>query len=333
MNDDASFSAYLLSIQQSLIFYCTIFVLMPGLFLNMGTMYVFTRKKFARNPMALYNVYIAFTGIICILIFFACFSPFAYNLNIAGYSVASCKTLAYITHVFTQMISWLHVLLSLDRMVSVLSPATHLSVKTPKFITLSSIVLFMGLIAENVEYFWYDLYAVPNMPTLKQCTSDFFTKEASDMINVLMHAMLPLIFTLVANCVLIVSLFKQKRSFNLNRPMRREIAFSASVLSQNILFMVFIAPQAAFVMYQYVIDYVTDQQSALSSSTRSEAILSLAITSSNVFATYTVSSSFPINLVFNKLFRQELLFIARSMLAKVSPKYAVNYPSQIKTLA
>ena len=319
-DSDAQFSAYMLTIQQELIFYWTLLVLNVSFMLNICMAVVFMRKKFAKNPMALYNVYIAYASNTCVIIMYFSFFPQAYGLNLTAYSDFSCKFISYTIRVFTQMISWLHTLLSMDRMVSVLSPTWHLSLKTPTFTKASSLVLFVALLAVNLENMWFK--KLDGRPT-PQCTSDSETSEARDMINIVMRTLLPMALMLVANNVLIVSLFKQKHDIHLDRSMKREISFSVSVLVQNLLFVVFMVPQAVSVIYQYNADYRTSKSSPVSS-TRLGAIINLCMACANVLATYTICCSFLVNLVFNKLFRDELRVVARILLSMVSPKYAAS---------
>ena len=319
--ENALFCLYISSIKKSLVFYSTLVVLNAGFILNIGTILVFARKKFNKNPTAIYNVLIAFTGNICILILYFSFFPQAYGSSLSDYSDSSCKCISYVSRVFPQMISWLHVMLALNRMVSVLSPAMHLRVKKAKFILISAIGVFICLLALNVENLWFSITlqwnVSKNLSLVQECTSDFISNAVRDMIDILMRTLLPILLMVVANIVLIVSLFKQKQHLNLNRPLTKEIDFSMTVLAKNMLFIVFMTPQAVSVIYKYYIDYNMIKQMP-NTSPRFVVLISLANTCCNVLATYTVCSTFPANLVFNKLFRQEIRLIMRRNMSRKS---------------
>ena len=306
-DSDTLISASLSRLQENLIFYWCVVVLSTGFLLNVIIMGVFINKKFINNSMAIYNRIIAFVGNLTIILLYLSIYPQFY----AKYSTEfTCKLVSLFIRIYSQFTSWLHVMMSMDRMVSVLSPAIHLFIKTPLFVRLSTIVACICLLGVNMGTFWINNSRQSNLT----CKGDYVSNEAHDMASIIMQCLLPIMLILVANSVLIVSIFKQKRNLRMDRSMRKEISFSVSVFVQNLLFIVFMAPEAVAMIYQKYSGYTT------ATSIRLGGIISLAITCANLLSTYTICCSFLINLAFNKIFRDELHIIMRSMLAMVSSK-------------
>ena len=322
-NGDALYSAFLLQIQNYVIFYWTLVVLNTGFLTNICVVIVFFRKKFKNNPMAAHNRFIALTGNISIILQYVSVFPQAYGLNLKATSTFACIFISYMSRVFTQMISWLHVMMSLDRMISVLSPALHLRVKSTRFARITAAIIFISLCALNSINFCFKVTttttnsSASSNATLAKCVSSPKITEIRDMFHIIMRTFLPLSFMLVANSVLIVSLFKQKRNLNLDRSMRKEISFSVSVLVQNLLFIVFTVPQAFSVMYQYYSEFAESEAASI----RFLAVINLGMTCANELATYTICCSFLVNLIFNKLFREELLSLFHTWGSKFAPNY------------
>ena len=308
---DILFRAFMSSLEEKFVFYWCVVVLSTGFLLNVFIMGIFLKKKFINNPMPFYNIAIALTGNVTIILLFLSINPQIYPQISTEFA---CQLLSYLIRVYSQMISWLHVMMSLDRMVSVLWPASHLLIKKRLFTRVAAIIVFICLLGINMANFWTSSF----IRTKSQCQTEYSSNDAHDLISIVMQTILPIMLMIVANSVLIVSLFKQKRNLNLDRSLRREISFSVSVLAQNLLFIVFMVPEAVAVIYQYYSDY------AGTTSIRLLAIISLTITCANVLSTYTICSSFLVNLAFNKIFREELNICIRSLLALVSTKYEAN---------
>ena len=323
-DEDALFSAYLLDKQKSLVFYFTLIVINTGFILNICIVAVFVRKTFANNPMAAYNICIAFTGNIATIVLYFSFFPRAYGLQLDTYSDLSCKCITYASRVFNQMISWLHVMMSLDRMISIVNPALHLIVKTRRFITLACLFVFVCLLLVNIPNV---LFRITKNAYNAQahCTSDKATTRARDMIRIIMRTLLPFALILAANSVVIVNLFRQKRKLSHKRTMRKKISFSVSVVAQNLLFILFMVPQTVVIIYQYKVAFHPDSQNNTPLFTlRNQALINLGITCAAALSTYTICSSFLVNVIFNKIFRKHLTILAKRFTSIFANKNRTN---------
>ena len=314
IDSDILFSANLLDMQKTLVFYFTLIIINTGFVLNICVILVFAQKTFAHNPMAAYNIYIAFTGNIATIVLYFSFFPHAYEQNLETYSDFSCVCIAYASRVFNQMISWLHVMMSLDRMISAINPTLHLHVKQRRFISHACVFVFICLLLVNIPNVFFRV-------TRQQCTSDLTTTQARDMIRIIMRTLLPFALILVANSVLITNLFRRKRNLSLNRSMRKEISFSVSVVAQNLLFIAFMAPKTVVIIYQYKVAFHPDSHNDTPLfSVRNQAIINFATTCAAALSTYTICSSFLVNAIFNKIFRKHLMLLVKH----VTKKYRTN---------
>ena len=313
-NEDLAFISSIVGIQKSLLFYWSLIVFNMGFVLNSFSIILYMRKKLASSPIAAYNIYIALTGNICIVLLYISFLPQSYGINLYAYSDLSCKLNSFLLRIFTQMISWLNVLMSLDTMLSVLAPSKYKSHKTNRLVYCVFAFVFVCLCVVNSANLWFRVMVVQQIydpltnTTLNRvdCVSATIIMQTRDMISIIVRILVPFTLMLITNVSLIVGLFRIKISLKQNNSLRRERRLSVSVLAQNLLFIVFMAPQAVAIVYQYLVSYYTIQ-SNLTNSTRFQVIFNLAILCSSALSTNTICFTFVINLVFNKLFRQECL--------------------------
>ena len=122
-----------------------------------------------------------------------------------------------------------------------------------------------------------------------------------------MRTVLPITSMCFINSALIASVFKQKRTLNLNRSLRREVNFTLSVVAQNVLFIILMTPHTILLCYQFKVSYFNGTNAASSKTT--VALLNLLYMSAITLASSTVCCFFFVNLAFNKLFRKEFLIL------------------------
>ena len=314
---------FIQSLQKSIMFYWTLSAFNLGFLLNILLVAVYMRKVFRGNPTAVYTIFIAIAGNVYIVLMYFNFFPQAYSVNYAATSDLSCKLNSFLLRVFPHLISWLNVMMSVDRMTSVLYPNLYLLVKTNKFICLASVCVFIALCMVNSINLWFKVMIVQRIfnpatnstLVIRDCTSEGLT-QTRDLIGIVMRTLLPFTCMFVSNTALIVGLWRQKRRMlNMTRSLMREFNFCVSVLAQNGLFILSLAPHSAAVIFQYTFIYYTS--STANNSTRMFALINLAVICGICLSTYTVGYTFVVNLVFNRLFRKEFGLIVNGVFYRV----------------
>ena len=114
----------------------------------------------------------------------------------------------------------------------------------------------------------------------------------------MLRIVLPFLIMIVSNSFLIFNLKHVKR----DRWMKREEAFAHSVIAMSGLFFVTHIPLLVLVLYQTTLAYIdTDPYS------RVTTIVNFSYAMSVELASYNYVFTTPVNLVFNKMFRDEFL--------------------------
>ncbi len=320
-NGDDLFVKDIQKIQKQFIFYWAMIVFNLGFVLNIFSIVVFLRRRFHNNSNAMYNILIALASNCSILIYYLILFPQSMDFNFLKISDFSCKINSFLLRVFLQLVSWLNVVVSFDRMIIVLYPYTHPKLTTNRIIDISFMLLFVFISLMNGVNLWFKVVVTQSIFNNNTNTSfmvadcigeNVILNEARDMIAIIMRNLLPFVLMLVSNSALIRGLFKQKRSLNLNRSMKREMNISVSVIAQNIMFILFMTPIAIALIYQYNSQFYTIQKGA-ANSTRTIVLINLLILISACLATFTICFPFIVNFLFNKLFRKEFLFIVKSI--------------------
>ena len=286
-----------------------------GVILNILGIIVFNRKRFEKCSMGLYNSLLAVINNGVILVTSWNYVPFYFNFNPLVASLASCILTNYLQHAFTVFSSWLDMMITVDRMICITYPKRFESFKKKKTICLMVAVSFVVCMVSHVLMFEYrivtntaNLTLVGNLTnntnniTVAHVTHTCITSNnnllAINVITIALRIILPFTVMTVSNIILIRNLKKIKGE----RYSQREASFTHSVVALNVLFFVTHLPFAVLLIYQTVLKFIEREKFA-----KLHPKLTYAYEISLIISSYNYTLPTVINLIFNRLFREEFI--------------------------
>ena len=205
------------------------------------------------------------------------------------------------------MSSWLSVMATFDRMVSVTFPARITFIKDKKKLTWIATVLFGLILALSTPNLVFRLQNIltANGTLSVQCVANTSITAFRDLIGLIVRFILPIALEFVLNIVLIYKLIKHRKSLNNTRDLTREYRFAFTIVVLNSLYFVCETPTFVITLYLNWTGY-NQTNVAL---TRASAIANFAFGLSLVLTSFRYTCLFYVNLLLNKVFRRELLRI------------------------
>ena len=297
--DDIAFAMYMRQVVTYEVFWFAVIFCSFGFLMNMLSIIVFRRKIFWGTTMGFYNIVIACVNNFAII--FACwlYIPPFFNANATLHSQAECVLINFFQRVFTRLSSWLDVMIVVDRLIRISSPLKHEFMKRPKYLSLIILGLFVCSLAATAQALEYKLVATAianSTATTVKCSVDKLTLLSINITTIATRVVIPFAIMLVSNIFLIYNLKRVRQE----RWMRREVSFAWSVIALSGLFFLTHLPYSVFLIWQTVLAY-TD----IHPLSRMSTIVNAAHTFSLELTSYNYILPAVVNLMFNKLFRDE----------------------------
>ncbi len=304
LTTSTSFGIKLSNIQITIVFYVSIFLSATGLILNLIGIIVFNTKSFKKKSIGLYNRIIIVVNNCAIIIGCLSYTPLYFYQNPFLWSLASCKILHFLQHSFTVLSSLLDMMITFDRMIRISFPRRFEIIKKHKSIIFIAFVFFILSFGLNAICFQYKIQETilsdtslrnqTNVTVTLSCIADYSILLSKNIITIIFRILLPFTVMIVSDIILIYKLKKEKGE----RYSKKEKSFSHTVLALSSLFLVSHLPFGTLLIYQTILEF-RDTNYKRDFSISLLYGLSVMITAYNyVFPTL-------VNLIFNKLFREE----------------------------
>jgi hypothetical protein len=293
-------------VTQRLIFYGTLFIIIPGFVLNSINFIIFSRKAFLENMRFYYRVQSVFDPLNLIVWFFIYF-PLVFNTDLTNHSLFACRLIYVIRRIAAQNSAWVQVIISFDRVFSTFFSAKYKQVVGAKYLWGSLVAIVVIIVSTsliNLSFFMRTNEIVVNNQTIvqQQCIVERSIGLVINVSGFLMRAILPFIFMLIANLTLIYKLFWQKSQ--LNKLSKKEYNFAFTIVFNNFAYLVLNLPLTAQQIYEYLPNTATAEHRAL--------MYMILIIGSCCCCSYWAYSFF-IYLKFNKTFKKELFKMKREL--------------------
>jgi hypothetical protein len=302
-----------------------------GFIFNLISFIVFSRKKFQNEPLfsIFYRLLIIFSTISLFegIIIFLWFNN---NYQLMNKSKFLCKSSSFLIYTMRSLSIWIIVLISFDRMISLIKPIlftvkTNFKIFTSIFIVVFSFIYYGQIFFNDIIEIDLNLHGHKNKLNLIFNLCKFRNGNLINKMDLFGSIIVPFILIAFSNLITLYLKFKknndgsnrissrtnssnledsQIKSEDENISIYTSIVLSIIHLSTNFLF--FLIKLIASNYYFDLFDYYSYIHFGNSKSSRSCLIL---IT----FLVYQLNfgSIFLINLIFNSMFRQELISIWR----------------------
>lgn len=251
----------------------------------------------------------------------------------------SCAFIMYILRVSVHIPSWIQVLITYDRYISVVYPNRFHFIKEKRKLAVIIICIILVLMLFNSANLWFSIVETSSSKNIttnyvsgntswtnisiltsvsRSCTSNKGLFLYRDIVGAVFRSVFPFIFMFVGNCLLIrafLSSKKRSKSHNLKQPtalatgtlislttIRKEHQFAVTIFVLNIFFIIIYSPLAVTIVLSGIYYY----DPSLASPTWI-AGNTLAFNISVYIGLLNNILPFFVNLKFNKLFRKEFI--------------------------
>nr|QVK45675.1 G protein-coupled receptor [Proales similis] len=296
----------------SLSFYCGVILAPIGITLNvLSALIFFTRPRLNKNSsMGLIHGLISVCDcatIIFYLVLFVNILP-SLDINLQLDSLFACRFGTFISRVVVNMASWLRVYTSFECYMFVRhrNMSLFLTSKLKLGIMIVAFLAFICLLHTLTLTFWIKFehqshnFTAPKL----ECGSTEAVNLIAQTIYSLMRTIIPFVFMAYFSIKTISRMKNSRSNTNSNDPRRsrRDRAFILSVLTLNILFIIFFFPSMFFYVYTNIRNEFYWETISPESLKLDELLLLVSRLLSRVYQTFTPL----INFLLNRQFRAEV---------------------------
>lgn len=298
---------------KTLIFYSSLTLIPTGILLNFFTILIFSRKKFAKNTMGFYYTIVAFTDIIALIMVFFHMFGISIDYNFTEISSFWCKMIPYWTRVFINMSSGIKVLITIDRLICIkyYNRKAAFALKNKRTILFLMVLIFLFFCLINMPNLFYSVVdlkktASPFNQIMFKCIAPNRISLPRDVLFNLFSSVIPFLFMIIANSILIKILIKSKQKFKKDLSLKSEYQFAFSLIFVNLFFLLTMIPIGVTTLFYYVYLKAHEGTSPLFY----KATLYVFVSAFILLLNFTLQ--FLIHLLFNKLFQKEIISILRN---------------------
>lgn len=307
--DDKEFIVEMNKLLKECIFYSFVIVVNFLILGNIFNICICLRKKLRQEMLGFYNILISVFNILALVLSYVNHFPQSLNVQyeIVSASNVTCALFSYLGRVTVQMSSWLHVFISFDRFICVITFYERFKRILGNRIKVSFILL-------NVFAF-IALINVPNaffrLKTRNETKDTICSAPNSTIILIrnleigIFRVLLPLTLQIILSFLLIKKLFAIKRRVNPLGEMEREHKFTKIIVYLNVSNFLTEAPILVMSAYFGIIGGTAHYPIDLSVS-KSFAKATLAYYISDLLGGYMFGLLFFVNVATNRLFQDQI---------------------------
>lgn len=274
-----------------------------GISCNVISAIVFSRLIDSRTNMGILCLMQSIVDLVIFVVYFLLIrsSPLLFPISIESRSNISCKLIAYIRSFTLHASSWTTVLITFDRFVSIVFPHRYEFLRKRRNLAIVVISTFLLLAILNAPNLWFYINS-------GFCTSSYSVLVVTELTYNLVRTYIPLFLMTLFNIIMIRKIFKSSRIAGKQQTSsnfaRIEYQFTWTVIAFDVYFFVTNFPQAIF---NTMFNLRRSSGALKPSDLTSFAYFNLL---SGIFLDISLlqqTLAFFFNIVFNRLFREEIL--------------------------
>ena len=285
--------------------------------------------------------------IICFITYF----PISIGKDLSITSDIACKLIPYAVRICVQIPSWIQVFITYDRYFLVAYPNRFRFLRTKLFIFLLNSGMMVFLLAINVPNLLFNLRSqtvssssningsnMTSVTTTRTCVSTRDISLWRDMTAIVVRTMVPFFLILYGNSLLVRTFLESKRrvhashadqtsatnnssestsksiktNASTSRASKKEFPFINSIIAMDVFFLISLLPLAVTLVISNIYTYIPSIGSP-----GNVAANRLAYFISIYFSVTANIFTFVVTLMFNKLFKRELLSILTRIRSKL----------------
>ena len=297
-------------------------IFIAGVFGNLLSFIVFSRPTFQNSSFSIYFRFLNIIDLISLLLMINKFIDLKYNIRIVTMSKHLCKLIPYLAYSIPSISSYILVIISLDRTISIYSLSKQLLLRKKKLLQMIICIL---IIAYNFIFYismtsWFnlviaygseiDLNYENNSLIYIDCLlldNAYQTFFWMDLVNSLL---IPFLLMSTITFISLNLLFKSRKRVNtiasIEKSIRsKDLKFATTSVLLNLIFLTLNTPLFIYTfLYEFLRGKDGTNQISESTNLLISSILLLLYYCNFVFSFYT-------NLIFNQIFRNEFYSLFR----------------------
>jgi hypothetical protein len=326
MNSSLNFISFSLNLQRTINYYFSVSFPVMGIVLNTISLFVFLRPSLNKTNMGF--LYLSQTTVDLILLIYYVFvvrAPLIFGYTLTNRSEPWCKFWQLFRRFILQASSWMCVFITFDRFVYVLRPNGLGFLKRKKSITLAIAFMFSLLIGINAPnlLFYLDVSLANSssnathvsMTVLGTCRGMPAIQVLTDLVSTVMRTWLPILTMIVLDILIIKKLNENKMKLRARKSsmQKKENHYTKNVILLNFLFFAFNSPIAI----GFFIESMRSYTNLATMSALGGSIFDLYFQIAGNISFAYQSLSFFINIISNRLYRNEIYSLFKFRLNKV----------------
>ena len=302
-NSTNNYAVYLSNLSNNLNNYLSIILPSIGIPCNLIAVFIFWRLRGNKSNLVFLGVFQSLVDTVLLLFVLIIFrSQFTIGVNIANQSDSICKFVTFIKRYIYIASSWMQVFITFDRVIFVL----HRYENGFKFMKNKLILtaLIFGL------WFILGLFILPNVffyldPNSNTCTSSSSINIITDIVSIVFRLYLPFALMIIFNLIMVRKIFDDTRNkFNKQTALsRKEFQLTFSVMAFDVYFFIVNFPVSIY----YIFFDVNNYSGAVANNDVFKAQYTVVYVVTSDLTFFQQTFSFFMYLMFNKLFRGEVL--------------------------
>lgn len=301
-SSSSDYAASLTKLSTNINNYLSIILPSIGIPCNLISVFIFWRLRRNKSNMVFLGIFQSLVDAVLLLFVLLLFrSQYTIGFSISAQTDGLCKLLTFIRRYIYIASSWMHVLITFDRVIFVLFLYRNRFRFMINRIKLTAMIFTLLLILAllNIPNFFFYLEG-------STCTSSDTIDLTTDIVSIIFRTYIPFILMIVFNLLLINKIFnkpKSKVNSKLSALNRREFQLTFSVMMFDAYFFFVNFPLSVYFIFSDVNTY----SGALDNNKLFKAQYSLFSAITNNFAFFQQTFSFFLYFSFNKLFRSECI--------------------------
>jgi hypothetical protein len=318
-----------------------------GVLTNILCIIVFAKPNFKKTNMGVFYINISVWNIIFLIFYLLVIdSQHTFNFNVSLIDEIVCKFSIFLKRVIREMPPWIDTYITLDRYLSICHPHKLKKIRNKEYITPTCLGLFVFLSLISIENFWYNIkdHINPvdsgistaeigfepyinetNQTFISKCTVDAINAIFCDLVSILFRSIIPELVICIFSLLIVRAVKKSKNKIaskksstsvggNKKKVIKsREQNFTKTVINMNIILLILNTPVTVMMILINILSF-------------DKNIIDDAILGNLYLITYNISNfyyslRFVFNLVFNKLFQDEICLMFHF---KKSSKFGSN---------
>lgn len=278
-------------------YYFAITIVPIGIITNAISVCVFLRKSLSVTNMGLFNLLISAANFITLVYYlFVSESNLVFRYDLLTLSDPGCRILMMFRRVIRELAPVVELVMTFERFMSVYYPKRFIIVQKRSFLLALIGAIFAFCCILSFENFFYYL-DVKN--GTRSCTGVELVTVSSDLMSATLRTFIPFFIMFSMNILMVRRLITRKMIRSSSKS-RREYQFTISVVSMNALFLILNFPVS--ILYIVRIFF-------MGSKSHAAQVVNFAWNIAYLIATFHYVLTNLTNLIFNRLFREELVKI------------------------